>query len=66
MAKDMKKDPNRARENMGEKGFALKDGAQAPTVKPINTNAGQYDLGRVKYNSVGSKGYPEQAFAYEY
>ena len=43
------------------KGINIKDNTQASPVKSINTNSEQYDLGRVKKYSNGSKGYPSQA-----
>jgi len=43
------------------KGFNLKDNTQASPVKSIKTNSEQYDLGKVKKYSSGSKGYPSQA-----
>lgn len=46
--------------------FNLKDGTQASDVKYVSTNSEQYDMGRVKYESVGSKGYPAEAWNYEY
>lgn len=46
--------------------FNLKDGEQASGVKYVSTNSEQYDMGRVRYESVGSKGYPAEAWNYEY
>ena len=46
--------------------FSLKDNTQASGVKPIATNSEQYDMGRLRYESVGSKGYPAQAWDYDY
>lgn len=43
------------------KGMNLKDNTQASSVRPINTNTEQYDLGKIKKYSSGSKGYPSQA-----
>lgn len=39
----------------------LKDNTQASPVKGINTDSQKYDMGRCKYNSVGTQGYPSQA-----
>lgn len=44
----------------------LKDGTQDGSVYGIPTNSEKYDMGRMKYDSVGSKGYPKQAFDYDY
>ena len=46
--------------------FNLKDGEQANTVKHVSTNSEKYDMGRIKYETVGSKGYPSQAWDYKY
>ena len=46
--------------------FNLRDGEQAATVKNVPTDSEQYDMGRMRYESVGSKGYPAQAWDYEY
>ena len=43
------------------KGFNLKDNTQASPVKGIDTYSEKYDLGRCKYYSAGTKGYPKQA-----
>ena len=43
------------------KGMSLKDNTQASPVKSIKTNSEQYDLGKIKKYSCGSKGYPSQA-----
>lgn len=48
-----------------EKG-KLKDGRQAGEVYPIPTDSEKADLGRMRYHSVGNKGYPRQAFEYDY
>jgi len=42
-------------------GMNLKDNTQASPVKGISTNSEQYDLGKIKKYSAGSKGYPSQA-----
>lgn len=52
--------------NYGGKGFNLKDGTQASEVKNISTTSEQYDMGRIRYEHVGSKGYPAQAWDYKY
>lgn len=44
----------------------LKDNTQAPSVYGIETDSEKYDLDRVRYDSVGTKGYPRQAFEYDY
>jgi hypothetical protein len=46
--------------------FNLKDGAQEGDVRMVNTNTEQYDLSRVKKYSCGSKGYPAEAWKYDY
>ena len=46
--------------------FDLRDGEQAPSVKHVPTDSEQYDMDRVRYESVGSKGYPAEAWNYEY
>jgi len=43
------------------KGMKLKDNTQASPVKSISTNSEQYDVGKIKKYSAGSKGYPSQA-----
>ncbi len=35
-------------------------------VYPIATDSEQYDMGKIRYDSVGTKGYPAQAFDYKY
>lgn len=45
---------------------SLKDGKQAPEVFGIDTDSEKYDMDRVRYDSVGTKGYPRQAFDYDY
>ena len=42
-------------------GFSIKDNTQDGVVKNISTNSEKYDMGRCKYDSVGTKGYPSQA-----
>jgi hypothetical protein len=49
----------------GEKRM-LKDNTQAGFVYGINTETEKYDMGRVRYDSVGMKGYAPQAFDYDY
>jgi len=44
----------------------LKDGTQSPYVYPIETDTEKYDLGRMRYDSVGMKGYSRAAFEYDY
>lgn len=46
--------------------FNLKDNTQAGEVKKISTDSEKYDMGRMRYYSVGTKGYPAQAMDYEY
>jgi len=36
------------------------------SVKSIPTNTEQYDMGKIRWDSVGTKGYPRQAFDYQY
>lgn len=45
---------------------SLKDNKQDGDVFSISTETEKYDLGRVRYHSVGTKGYPKQAFEYDY
>lgn len=45
---------------------ALKDGTQASHVYDIATDTEKEDLGRVRYDYVGMKGYSRQAFEYDY
>jgi len=59
-----KKAPHKA--DYHRKGFDLKDNAQAATVKSINTNSEQYDIGRMKKLDCGSRGYPAEAWNYKY
>ena len=47
-------------------GFEIKDNSQAPEVRNIATNSEQYDLGRVRKLKVGSRGYPAEAWNYDY
>lgn len=35
-------------------------------VQSINTNSEQYDMSKIRWDSVGTKGYPRQAFDYKY
>jgi len=42
-------------------GMGLKDNEQASPVKSVNTMAEDYDKGRIKYYSSGTRGYPQQA-----
>lgn len=44
----------------------LKDGTHSPYVYPIETDTEKYDLGRMRYDSIGMKGYSRQAFEYDY
>lgn len=44
----------------------LKDGTHSPFVYPIPTDSEKYDMDRVRYDSVGMKGYSRQAFDYDY
>ena len=46
--------------------FNLKDGTQEGDVRMVNTNTAQYDLGRVEKYTCGSKGYPAEAWKYDY
>jgi len=47
--------------NSSKGGITIKDNTQASPVKSINTNSEQYDLGKIKKYSAGSKGYPSPA-----
>lgn len=44
----------------------LEDGKQAPHVFSIPTDSEKEDLDRLRYESVGNKGYPREAFRYDY
>ena len=44
----------------------LKDNTQSKYVYDIDTDTEKYDLGRMRYDSVGMKGYSRQAFDYDY
>lgn len=44
----------------------LKDNTQASSVYGIDTDSEKYDMDRVRYDTVGTKGYPRQAFEYDY
>ena len=47
--------------NSSASGMSLKDNTQASPVKSIKANSEQYDIGKIKKYSSGSKGYPSQA-----
>lgn len=47
-------------------GKKLADNTQSPNVYPIETSTEKYDLDRMRYHSVGTKGYARQAFEYDY
>lgn len=49
----------------GEK-EVLKDGTQSSYVYPLETDTEKYDLGRMRYDNIGMKGYARQAFEYDY
>ncbi|HUU88159.1 MAG TPA: hypothetical protein VMX17_10455 [Candidatus Glassbacteria bacterium] len=57
---------NKARMSKGEKSFNLQDNAQASTVKNVPSDAEKYDMNRMRYYSAGSKGYPSEAWNYQY
>lgn len=61
----MKKQGMRKSKNRGSV-FKIKDNAQSGDVKHISADSEQYDLGRVRYKGVGSKGYPAKAWDYTY
>jgi hypothetical protein len=63
-SRGMKKGPQKA--DYKAKGFNIKDNAQASKVMPINSMNEQYDLGKVKKMKQGSRGYPAQAWGYDY
>lgn len=46
--------------------FNLKDNTQASEVKQVPTDSCKYDMGRVQMYSAGSKGYPAEAWNYEF
>lgn len=46
--------------------FDLRDNVQAGEVKYINTNSEQYDLNRIRPYECGSRGYPAEAWNYEW
>ena len=55
------------RMSKGEKGvFGLRDNTHDGEVKKVPTDSEQYDMNRVRYYSVGTKGYPAEAMDYEY
>lgn len=55
----------RSRESRGGS-FNLQDNAQASSVKSISTDSEKYDMGRMQSYSSGSKGYPAEAWNYDY
>ena len=57
---------NSARMGKGERNFDLRDNTQAPSVRNVPTDAEKYDMNRIQYYSSGSKGYPSEAWNYEY
>ena len=44
----------------------LKDGTHSTYVSDIQTDTEKYDMGRMKYDSIGMKGYARQAYDYDY
>ena len=54
------------KEKRGGGVFNLKDGTQASEVKNVPANSEQYDMGRIQEESIGSKGYPAEAWNYKY
>ena len=44
----------------------LRDNTQAPHMFDISTSTQKYDMGRVRYDSIGMKGYGSQAYDYDY
>lgn len=50
----------------GQEKKKLADNTQSDYVYPIATATQQEDMGRLRYNSVGDKGYSRQAFDYDY
>ena len=44
----------------------LRDNTHSPYLYPIKTDTQKYDLSRMRYDSVGMKGYSRQAFDYDY
>ena len=52
--------------NRAKAGFNIQDNAQAPTVKRVQADAEQYDMGRVRQIPQNSKGYAPEAWNYEY
>ena len=61
----MEKDRYSKKMGRSERGM-LKDGTQASGVYSIPTDTEKSDLGRMRYHSVGDKGYSRQAFDYDY
>jgi len=46
--------------------FDLRDNTQASEVKKVPTDSEKYDMGRIEEYSCGSKGYPAEAWNYDY
>ena len=44
----------------------LKDNTHSPYLYEIKTDTQKYDLDRMRYDSVGMKGYSRKAFEYDY
>ena len=65
--KDRRDESRGTRRKESKRGvFNLKDNTQASEVKQVSTNSEKYDMGRIKEYSCGSKGYPAEAWNYEY
>jgi len=50
----------------GAKGFDIPDGRQSGEVRYVPTDSEQMDLGRIKPYSCGSRGYPSEAWNYQW
>lgn len=63
-----RRDESRGMRSSKDRGgvFNLKDGEQSGNVKYVSTDSEKYDMGRVRYDSVGTKGYPAEAWKYDY
>jgi len=61
-----RRDESRGMKGRGGSVFNLKDGTQASEVKMVPTDSEKYDMGRVREYSCGSKGYPAEAWKYDY
>jgi len=54
------------KEGKGSMSFNIPDNRQSGEVRKISTNSEQYDLNRIKPYKGGSKGYPSEAWNYQW